>query len=339
MDSTPSPTPEQLQQQIAEMQQVIKSLISQLPLPNPNPPPQITTPTKGLKVAPPDVFDGTTSKTDAFLSQLALFFQGKRNEVQDDQDKIVLTLSYMKGGTAGPWAKEKVKQYSGAEKVSQDWPAFLDEFKETFGDPDPASTARHNMDQLRQSTHTADEYVSSFRELKDDTGYNDAALVEKFEKGLNQALVDKIYALAEMPKNLKEWISWSTKLDRQWRQREVKKKTAGTFPIPKQSKNFTPFNTPLKPAAPVRDTDVIPMEVDSSKKKFGPIICYKCRKPGHIARNCKSTVDINSMDFDALKAYMKDQLQQDSKRAEDFWKVHWWKACPSGPIDFMYFRT
>ena len=69
--------------------------------------------------------------------------------------------------------------------------------------------------------------MASFRELKDDTRYNNAALIEKFEQGLNPALADKIYALPEMPTTLESWISWAIKLDRQWRQREANKKLLG----------------------------------------------------------------------------------------------------------------
>src|SRR3954452_25163544 len=90
-----------------------------------------------------------------------------------------------------------------------------------FGDPDPSSTARFKMDQLKQGNHSAEEYVASFKALTSKTKYNDAAHVEKFEKGLNPALVDKIYSLPEMPVTLVQWITWATKLDRQWSQREA----------------------------------------------------------------------------------------------------------------------
>ena len=75
---------------------------------------------------------------------------------------------------------------------------------------------------------TCDEYVAQFRTLKGDTGYNNAALVEKFEKSLNSTLVDKIYALPEMPCTLDGWILWALKLDRQWRQRLAKKSVRST---------------------------------------------------------------------------------------------------------------
>src|SRR4029078_9634646 len=104
------------------------------------------------------------------------------------------------------------------------WEEFQAEIRKTFGDPNPASTARHKLSQLKQGSHTADEYVASFKELKGDTGYNDTALVEKFEQGLNSSLVDKIYALPEMPTTLEEWMSWAMRLDRQWRQREATKR-------------------------------------------------------------------------------------------------------------------
>ncbi|KIJ34503.1 hypothetical protein M422DRAFT_233468 [Sphaerobolus stellatus SS14] len=152
----------------------------------------------GLKVASPDVFDGTISRSSAFLNQLSLYFKGKK--ITSDDDKITITLSYMKGGTVGPWIKDMTERLITEEELR--WVTFTKEFKDSFGDPDPAGTAGREMDLLKQGTHTADEYVASFNELKNDTGYNDAALVDKFEKGLNSALVNKIYSLPDMPTTL-----------------------------------------------------------------------------------------------------------------------------------------
>jgi len=341
---------QQLQQQNAILQQQINQLMQQqassvppsspkpvspapnsLPLPPSNNYAHTSFGSSGIKVAPPDVYDGTISKADTFISQLHLYFHGKR--VYNGIDRVVTALSYMKGGTAGSWAKGKVKWMEGLEPGTEvDWDDFVQEFKRTFGDPNPGSTARHKMSQLRQESHSADEYVAKFRELKDETGYNDVALVEKFIKGLDQSLVDRIYHLPEMPKNLEGWISWAVKLDRQKREREVEKKNYNFFsrpsskPQPQSISTGPPSNSikqqhlSIQPKQP----DVVPMEVDSGWKAVKPLVCFKCRKPGHKAINCRSKVDINSMDYDAIKAHMKREIQmeeiskEDKQKEEDF---------------------
>jgi hypothetical protein len=60
------------------------------------------------------------------------------------------------------------------------------------------------------------------------------------------------------------------------------------------------------------------MEIDSGRKSVKSIICWKCRKPGHVASQCRSGVDINSMDFDSLKAFMKEELQKEEAKKADF---------------------
>ena len=150
----------------------------------------------GIKVSPPEPFDGSMQKAETFLSQLKLYFYGKG--ITDELQRVVCALSYMKGGTAGKWALDKTKVLDGDYSKEGLWDDFVYEFREVFGDPDPASTARHKINLLKQGNQTADEYVASFRELASDTGYNDAALVEKFQTGLNRSLREKVYSVPEM---------------------------------------------------------------------------------------------------------------------------------------------
>ena len=81
MSTVDAPSMLQLQQQIAALQELVQSLQQREPQSAVAVPktPAIYRQSKGLKVAPPDVFDGATAKAEAFLSQLALFIHGKRH--------------------------------------------------------------------------------------------------------------------------------------------------------------------------------------------------------------------------------------------------------------------
>ena len=115
-----------------------------------------------------------------------------------------------------------------------------------------------------------------------------------------------------MPKTLDGWMKWATKLDRQWRQKEVKKKLLSSPSSSKPVPKLYPVTVPSQIPTPTpKQPDVVPMEVDSGRRNVGPRVCFKCRKPGHIAKDCQSQLDINSLDFDGLKAYMKAELQKE----------------------------
>ena len=70
----------------------------------------------------------------------------------------------------------------------------------------------------------------------------------------------------------------------------------------------------VAPRVPV--SGPVPMEVDSSWKRVRPpLVCFKCRKPGHKAVDCRSRVDIRLLDNKGLMAYMQSELVQE-ERAE-----------------------
>ena len=67
------------------------------------------------------------------------------------------------------------------EKPFENWKAFTTMVKENFCDLTPARTVQAKLQELQQGSKTADEYVLEFRSIKARTGYNDLALIEKFE--------------------------------------------------------------------------------------------------------------------------------------------------------------
>ena len=227
--------------------------------------------------------------------------------------------------------------------MTPSWDEFLTEFKSIFGDPDPASSARYKMNHLKQGAMTCDEYVSAFRALVNDSQLNDTALVEKFENGLNSGLVDKIYNLPEMPVTLKGWMTWACKLDRQWRKRTGNRLNRSAVPTvserltkpssatPKSSQDMgmgvglsqstaqASLSRPSPLVAPrVPVSGPVPMEVDSGWKRMRPpLVCFKCRKPGHKAIDCRSGVDIRLLDNQGLMAYMQSEMVQSEMVQEE----------------------
>jgi len=280
-----------------------------------------------LKTAPPSNFDGSLAKSEDFLNSLELYFFGREGLI--DQQKIAVALSFMKEGTASKWAKRKLKQLRN-QATAPTWEQFVSDFKKSFSDPDPRGSARHSLELLKQGNSTADDYVSSFKELMDDTGYNDAALLDMFEKGLSKVLVDRIYSLPDLPETLEEWMSQALKFDRLKRRREERNKHAShpgssatqSKPSPSSSTNTPKQTITVKPtsfssssSSSFSSSEVVPMEVDASRKRAGLKVCYKCRKPGHFARDCQSKLDINALDYSSLKAHFMKEIEEEKSKA------------------------
>jgi len=273
--------------------------------------------------------------TDAFLTQLAQYFEGRK--VFDDATKVAYTLSLLRGKTAGKWAQAMAKEKESAEQLPawvDDWEIFMLRFRGQFSDPDPTNTAIHKLGLLKQGTMTCDEFNNEFRILMVDTGYNDPALIQQYKAGLNPNLIRQVYGLAQMPKTLEGWFHWAARFDRQ--QRQYNRETA-------QKKVFTPttttttfkprssaFSAPPSSIPPTTHTNTytpaprqsfpIPMEVDSTWKRAPTrqVICYRCKKPGHIQARCTSAINLASMDYNALQAYFTQKSAEHS-------------ASPTGP--------
>lgn len=56
-----------------------------------------------------------------------------------------------------------------------------------------------------------------FNNLKNDTQWNEAALLDCYKLGLEKSLLMKIYQCDPLPSSLQEWQDKADLLDRQWR--------------------------------------------------------------------------------------------------------------------------
>src|SRR5258708_321396 len=110
------------------------------------PPPQPSTaqppPLKPPKVSAPSPFSGAQDDLDCFKAECSLYLSMRHSEFPDKHSNILFDLSYMKGGTAGPWATQKINSIlypADAEEVT--WAGFVSELDEMFVDPNHQATA------------------------------------------------------------------------------------------------------------------------------------------------------------------------------------------------------
>src|SRR5260221_14151555 len=77
---------------------------------------------------------------------------------------VLFILLYMKGGTAGPWATQKINSIlylADAEEVT--WAGFVSELNEMFADPNHQATAQRKLATLCQGDGLVEELIQEFK--------------------------------------------------------------------------------------------------------------------------------------------------------------------------------
>src|SRR5258707_4520743 len=119
------------------------------------PPPQPSTaqppPLKPPKVSTPSPFSGVQDDLDHFKAKCSLYLSMRHSKFPDKHSNILFVLLYMKGGTAGPWATQKINSIlylANTEEVM--WAGFVSELDEMFVDPNCQATAQRKLTTLHQ---------------------------------------------------------------------------------------------------------------------------------------------------------------------------------------------
>src|SRR5258706_7438768 len=192
--------------------------------PSAAPPP----PLKPPKVSTPSPFSGAQDDLDHFKAECSLYLSMRHSEFPDERSNVLFVLSYMKGGTAGPWATQRINSIlypSKAEEVT--WAGFVSELDEMFADPNCQATARRKLATLHQGDSSVEELIREFKIHGPISRLGDIGLVDRFKQAIHPWLRESIYHLEPMPTTWLEWKRKASLLDNQWRRfRDTQPKAA-----------------------------------------------------------------------------------------------------------------
>src|SRR5260221_508359 len=206
----------QLTAQITALQAQLACRSQSPPPPQPSaaPPP----PLKPPKVSTPSPFSGAQDDLDCFKAKCSLYLSMRQSKFPDECSNVLFVLLYMKGGSTGPWAMQKINSIlypANLEEVT--WAGFISELDEMFVDPNCQATAGRKLATLCQGDSSVEELIREFEIHRPISGLGNIGLVDHFEQAIHPHLCESIYHLEPMPSTWAEWKRKTSLLDNQWR--------------------------------------------------------------------------------------------------------------------------
>src|SRR5258708_1624079 len=150
---------------IAQLMAQITALQARLACRSRSPPPAPAQPSaapppppKPPKVSTPSPFSGAQDDLDCFKAKCSLYLSMRHSEFLDERSNALFILSYMKGGSAGPWATQKINSILfDTQEVT--WAGFIEELNEMFADLNHQATARRKLTTLHQGDSSVEELI------------------------------------------------------------------------------------------------------------------------------------------------------------------------------------
>ena len=166
-----------------------------------------------VDVAKLPVFSGRMAEVTNFINGCRLYIQLKMASAEEE-DKILLVLSYMSEGFTVDWRDNLLEQIAADDPtVPVTVEQLYQDIKTDFGDTDEQSSKISELRMMTQGTHTCEEHMQKFKKVARGTGYQGQALVEEFKQSLNAGLRKRLMEADEVPNTIDDWYRRSVKLD------------------------------------------------------------------------------------------------------------------------------
>jgi hypothetical protein len=283
-------------QQMAEMQSMINQLASQL-MATPNERPS----TKKPKMSAPEKYDGSREELRTFLTNIDLYCEF--NEVPNDQDKILMASTYLKG-KASNWMQPYVDDYladvtqHGTKEETRamfaSWTEFKQEMGRIFGEVDAKNQAEKRITQLKQ-TKSVSAYTAEFKQLQARIDWDDAALRTVFEAGLKENVKDGLVH-HDKPGTLQALIELATRIDnRLWERSQQKGRFQPVTANMRRQRQKTDKDGDIIMTGRVqekakdrktRGKKHDGLSKEERQRRYDNKACLRCGEVGHFARDC-----------------------------------------------------
>jgi hypothetical protein len=248
----------------------------------------------------PEIYDGERAKVENFLTEWNVYraLNDQTRVMATPLERTMLFLTFIRGPKVGNWVNDQVKTVGkyirqGGHKTDEFiWDTVIDEFANTFQDIMSHERAENELNHLRMEGGNLDIYSAEFKRLARLAEYNlEERLVGRkyfdgLPEGLRRAIVKDenmslLISVADYEdaaiRYHRKFLQVQAFFDKsgkskkptrqQWQQRFVKDPNA---------MDLTPGRTRVRAAL----TD------DEMNKLRQEGKCFKCKRQGHIGRNC-----------------------------------------------------